>query len=97
MPYFATTYRYTDDTERRDAVRPTHREFLAFMTGQGRLAVSGPYVGGETPGALLVFIADDEASARALTAEDPFVLAGLVAEIVVREWQPVSGSLGQHF
>ena len=30
MPYFATVYRYVEDSaEARDAVRPAHRDYLA--------------------------------------------------------------------
>jgi uncharacterized protein YciI len=97
MAYFATTYRYTDDAERRSEVRPTHRDYLASLTQRGALQVSGPFAEGEPAGALLVFIADDAAGARALIDADPFVLEGLVAEVTVREWTPVSGVLAQQF
>ena len=46
--------------------------------------------------ALLVFEADTQEAARALTDADPFVIEGLVAEITVREWQTVSGRLAEH-
>lgn len=97
MAYFATTYRYTDEVERRTAVRPTHRDYLAGLTERGQLQVSGPFADGEPGGALLVFVADDAAGARVLIDADPFVLEGLVAEITVREWTPVSGVLAQQF
>jgi uncharacterized protein YciI len=97
MSHFATIYRYTADDATRDEVRPTHRAYLAELTQQGRLAVSGPYVGGDRGGALLIFVADSEAEARELSAQDPFVLAGLVEERTVREWQPVSGMLHDTF
>ncbi len=97
MAYFATTYLYTDDVERRGEVRPTHRDYLAGLTERGQLQVSGPFSDGEPGGALLVFIAETYAEARALINADPFVLDGLVAEIVDREWTPVSGVLAQQF
>lgn len=93
MPFFATTYHYAaDSTAARDAVRPAHRDYLAELTQQGRLLVSGPHTG-EPAAALLVFEADDEAGARSLADADPFVVEGLVAEISVREWTIVSGRL----
>lgn len=93
MPFFATTYTYVpDSTEARDATRPAHREYLAEVTERGGLLLSGPHIGGQ-PAALLVFEAETEDGARALIAADPFVLQGLIAEITVREWQPVSGRL----
>ena len=96
MPFFATTYRYVADSDAaRDATRPAHREYLAGLTARGALAISGPYVGGEG-GALLVFEAPSHDEAVALTDADPFVTEGLVAEVSVREWQPVSGRLAEH-
>ena len=97
MPYFATTYRYTDEVDRRTEVRPTHRDYLAGLTERGQVQVSGPFADGEPGGALLVFVADDAQGARALIDGDPFVLEGLVAEVVVREWTPVSGVLADQF
>jgi len=97
MPYFATVYRYTEDEAKRDEVRPSHRAYLNELVQQGRLAVSGPYVGGDRGGALLIFVADDEAAALELSDDDPFVLQGLVEQLTVRQWQPVSGELADHF
>ena len=96
MAYFATTYRYVDDAERVSAVRPEHRDYLAQLSDQGGLQISGPLVGGE-PGALLIFVAESEAAARELVAADPFVRDGLVAELTVREWNPVSGAVLDQF
>jgi uncharacterized protein YciI len=97
VPYFATVYRYTDDDATRDEVRPSHRDYLRELSEQGRLAVSGPYVGGERGGALLIFVAEDEAAALELSDNDPFMSQGLVEQRTVREWQPVSGELADHF
>jgi uncharacterized protein YciI len=97
VPYFATTYRYTDDDATRDEVRPSHRDYLRGLSEQGRLAASGPYVGGDRGGALLIFVADTEDAALELSDKDPFVLQGLVEQRTVREWQPVSGALVEHF
>lgn len=96
MAYFATTYQYIDDAGKVSAVRPEHREYLADLTEQGHLAVSGPYVSGPA-GAMLVFVADSEARARELIDGDPFVRDGLVAELGVQEWTPVSGALLDQF
>jgi uncharacterized protein YciI len=96
MPLFATTYSYAaDSAEGRDAVRPRHRAYLGELTERGQLALSGPFVGGED-GALLIFEADTEEAARALTDADPFVIEGFVADVSVREWQTAAGRLAQH-
>lgn len=97
MPTFATTYTYAADSDAaRDEVRPSHRAFLQQMTEQGRLLVSGPYVG-EPAAALLVYAGETADEVRDLVAGDPFVTAGLVDEITVREWTTVSGRLAPHF
>lgn len=96
MSTFAVIYRYVDDSAALDEVRPAHRAFLAGLGEAGSLVVSGPYVGGAA-GALLIFAAADEEAARALTDADPFVVGGLVAEITVREWNPVLGPLADSF
>lgn len=97
MPTFATTYRYAaDSVAARDEVRPAHRDFLGQLTEQGHLLVSGPFVG-EPAEALLVYAGETADAVRALVADDPFVTAGLVDEIIVREWTTVSGRLAEHF
>ena len=96
MPFFATTYRYADDsTEALDATRSTHRDYLAGLVEAGSLTLSGPYVGGAA-GALLLFEVETEQDVRALVDADPFVVEGLVTEITVREWLPVLGRVSQH-
>lgn len=97
MTTFATTYRYAADSDdARDATRPDHRAWLADLTEQGVLVVSGPYVG-EPAGALLVLEGASVDAVRTLVQDDPFVRAGLVAEIDVREWTTVSGRLSPQF
>lgn len=97
MTTFATTYVYAPDSDAaRDATRPAHRAFLADLTEQGVLVISGPYVG-DPAGALLVLEGDSVESVRAVMEADPFVAEGLVAEVVVREWTTVSGRLASHF
>jgi uncharacterized protein YciI len=97
MPYFATVYHYTQDDAARNDVRPAHRDYLRGLSEQGGLAVSGPYVGGDSGGALLIFVADTEAAALELSDNDPFMVHGLVQQRTVREWQPSSGELAKHF
>jgi uncharacterized protein len=97
MPVFAVTYRYTDEADRRAAVRPTHRQYLGGLTEQGLLLVSGPHAAGETPGALLIYQAATKDEVLAAVAKDPFSVEGLVAEATVTEWQPVSGVLVGQF
>jgi uncharacterized protein YciI len=94
MAVFVVTYVYAPDSaERRDAVRPEHREFLRGLHAQGRLLLSGPLpaAGGEADGALIVVEADDAEGALALLDVDPFRREGLVGTRTAREFVPVVG------
>ncbi|MDO4243726.1 MAG: YciI family protein [Actinomyces sp.] len=89
---YAVEYRYvTDQDEELDRVRPAHRAFNAALADRGRLLAAGPYVG--THDALIIVRAEDAADALALLADDPFQQAGLIAERLPREWNPVIGVL----
>ncbi|MET3860126.1 uncharacterized protein YciI [Dietzia sp. 2505] len=92
MPLFAVSYRYEpDQTEDREANKPAHREWLSARVDAGSIRSVGPYTDGS--GALLVVEAADSGAARALVAEDPHCLRGMVSEVIVREWKPVYGAL----
>ena len=89
MPYFVATYQYTADTETRDVVRPTHREWLGDL--RDTLVLSGPT---DADGAVLVFEAEDADAVRTILEEDPFaVQGGIIAETTVVGWTPVLGRL----
>lgn len=90
MPTYAVQYTYDERADVRDVVRPAHRAYLAELAEAGHLRGSGPYVGG-TPGALLVFAADDEQHLQGLLANDPFHLEGLISATDVRQWDVVLG------
>lgn len=92
MPHFAVTYHYkASQTDKREANKPAHREWLSQQVEAGAILSVGPFVDGS--GALLLVSAPDEDTARALIAEDPHCRRKLVAEITVSEWQPVFGLL----
>ncbi|WP_406109595.1 YciI family protein [Streptomyces sp. NBC_01003] len=93
MPIYAVTYTYTDDSAARGELHPAHREFLGTLVEQGINLVSGPFVAGEAPGALLLFRAADKQAALAATDKDPFRVQGLVRDVSVQEWKPVLGPL----
>lgn len=89
---FAVEYHYvTDKDEEMARVRPSHRAFNGQLAEQGRLIAAGPYVG--THDALILVRAQDAQEALALLEDDPFQQAGLIAERVPREWNPVIGSI----
>ena len=92
MSYFVVQYTYTDDPRALDAERPAHRAYLSSLL-DGALVASGPYVGSDLPGALLIFNGDSVAEIEELLDADPFWTAELIAERSIEEWNPVLGSL----
>lgn len=92
MAVFVATYSYSSDGERRDAVRPAHREWLQ---SQSSVLASGPT---DADGAVLVFEAASAAEVEQLLDHDPFVLdGGIVAERGVVGWSVVIGRLKDAF
>lgn len=91
MKYFACTYTYASEPALVDATRPKHREFIANLLQAGQIVGSGPYVDGSQ--ALIIIQLPDTADveeARALMNQDPYVAAGALADVAIREWNPVS-------
>lgn len=85
---FAVIYSYTDDHERREAVRATHRAYLATLD---ELLVAGAWAPGEPAGGLLIFRAADKAAVQGIVDGDPYTDAGVIAGVEIREWAPPLG------
>jgi uncharacterized protein len=85
MPLFAVTLTFSDDAERREQVRPTHRDYLKSLVEAGKLEQSGPYT--DDSGALLIYDAADVAEVQELLANDPYAPAGIVAGVAISEWK----------
>ena len=91
MKYFACTYTYVSEPSLVDATRPHHREFIASLLEAGHIVGSGPYADGGQ--ALIIIQLPDAAGleeAKALMKQDPYVAAGALADVAIREWNPVS-------
>ncbi|RZL81283.1 MAG: hypothetical protein EOP32_14990 [Rhodococcus sp. (in: high G+C Gram-positive bacteria)] len=95
MAVFAISYLYTDDPGGRDRHRPDHKDYISGLADQGVVLMSGPLGPTEQPGALIVVQADSKSAALALTEQDPFRIAGLVAEVFATEWVPMLGRLAK--
>lgn len=91
MPTYAVHYTYTDETERRMAVRPAHREFLGGLADQGHVLAAGAYAPHEAPGALLVCRHESAAALEEALQQDPYATEGLLVERRVVEWAPAIG------
>ncbi|GHH36287.1 YciI family protein [Lentzea cavernae] len=89
MARFAVELVFGPDSEKRLAVRPEHREYLASLVEKGVVVASGPYA--DDTGALIIYEAADEAAVKAIIAADPYTPAG-VAEWTVREWNVLMGA-----
>ncbi|MFW0155803.1 YciI family protein [Rothia sp. P6271] len=93
MSIFICTYNYAP-AEEQEKYRPEHRLYLGSLVEQGIIVASGPYVGGETPGAMLLFNTSSADEVHQYVSQDPMYRGGAVLSYCVREWNPVLGSLG---
>jgi uncharacterized protein YciI len=63
------------------AVYPRHKVVLDAFVARGEAIGAGPFMGG---GNMAIFRSRD--AAEAFVKEDPFILEGLVASFVIRDW-----------
>jgi uncharacterized protein len=75
-----------EQTERRLAARPTHREWLATLKADGRLVQAGSFDDGL--GSMLIFDVADEAALDELLAADPYPKDSYVVASS-RAWAPL--------
>ncbi|MFL7964580.1 YciI family protein [Pseudomonas kielensis] len=83
--------------EKRLAVRPAHLERLQQLKSEGRIVLAGPHpaVDSNDPGAagfsgsLIVAEFDSLVAAQAWAEADPFVAAGVYANVVVKPFKQV--------
>ncbi len=87
MKTFAVTYNYGPDTDLRMQIRDSHRAWLRELFTEQILLASGPMV--DLDSALLIFRKESFDSLAKLLDQDPFELAGLIAEREILEWNPV--------
>jgi uncharacterized protein YciI len=89
MPIFAVTYKYIDDPELINQIRPPHRVWLRELLEQDILLVSGPMV--NRAASLLVFRGETVEELSALLDNDPLEVAGVIEERTIEEWNTVFG------
>ena len=83
---FAAIIDYKLDHPQLATVRPVHREYLAQLRDQGKLAISGPLLDG---GALIIYEAETKEEVEAMYQADPFTTSGVFQSHVIRPWNPV--------
>ncbi|MDN5924895.1 MAG: YciI family protein [Xanthomonadales bacterium] len=82
---------HADSLSKRQAARPQHLERLHALLAQGRLRLAGPFpaIDSKDPGSagfhgsLIVAEFDDLASAHAWAKADPYLAAGVYADVRV--------------
>jgi uncharacterized protein YciI len=87
MPLFAAMLQYGEDAERRQEVRPLHREYQRELLQAGKLLHAGPYV--DDTGALIIYDAADLSEVQQLLTNDPFAQNGIIEGATIKEWKIV--------
>jgi len=79
------------------ALRMANREaHLAYVREHREgIKAAGPYLdeAGDMAGSMFLIETDDIETVRALTADDPYALAGLFERVEIRQWRVTVGSL----
>lgn len=81
----------------RKQARPAHIERLEQLKADGRLLLAGPYPAVDSPepgeagftGSLVVAEFDSLEAARSWADNDPYVAAGVYADVMVKPFKPV--------
>jgi uncharacterized protein YciI len=87
-----------DSLQRRLSVRPAHLDRLNRLRDEGRLMLAGPFpaIDAEDPGAagftgsLIIAEFEDLDAARAWADADPYIGAGVYADVSVRPFRRVA-------
>ena len=87
-----------DSLQRRLSVRPAHLDRLNRLRDEGRLMLAGPFpaIDAEDPGSagftgsLIIAEFEDLAAARAWANADPYIGAGVYADVSVRPFRRVA-------
>ncbi|MCG8924642.1 YciI family protein [Lentzea sp. CC55] len=90
MARFAVELVFGTDSEKRLAVRPAHREYIASLAEKGVVLAAGPYA--DDTGALIIYEAADETALQEVIAADPYSPANVVTKWDVRPWNALLGS-----
>ncbi len=90
MQHWLLEYDVVDDyVERRMPLRAEHLALAKASVARGELVLGGAL--SPPTGALLVFIGETDAAARAFAEADPYVRNGVVTAWRVRGWTTVVG------
>ena len=91
MPVYAIRYEHPDATGWATHLMP-HVNWLQDHLADGTLLASGPFPGHANKAAMLLMTAPNRAAIEALIATDPFAQEGLIANLLIEEWDPIFGA-----
>ena len=89
MSVFVVTYTYGTDPIELNQIRPDHRVWLGQQFEAKSLLASGPMV--DRQAGLLIWESNSIEELNALLDQDPFEIAGMIAERTIEEWNPIFG------
>jgi len=97
MLYAIISRDIADSLERRLGARPAHLERLETLRSEGRLVLAGPHPAIDSPdpgpagftGSLVVAEFSSLAAAQAWADADPYIAAGVYAEVTVKPFKKV--------
>ncbi len=78
---------YIEDLAAVSAIRPSHREYIARLSDQGKIVAAGPLADGT--GGLFIYSVETEEEARYLAEQDPYSTMGVLASSTLLHWKPV--------
>ncbi len=90
MPLYVVRFHHPDAESWQQQLM-AHVAFLQQLLREGSLKASGPLPGGANKAALLLIEAPDRPALDAIIARDPFAEHGLIADMIVEEWDPLFG------
>jgi uncharacterized protein YciI len=90
VPLFVVRFHHPDAEGWQQQLMP-HVAFLQQLLREGSLKASGPLPDAADKAALLLIEAPDRPALDAIVARDPFAEHGLIANLIVEEWDPLFG------
>ena len=85
---FAAFFKYAPVPDTITRVRPTHREYIAELKKNNKIAVAGPFT--DDSGGLLVYEAETPEEVDAIIRADPFYKEGVFASWTLHPWKVVA-------
>ncbi|MEJ0001242.1 MAG: YciI family protein [Verrucomicrobiota bacterium] len=87
---FVLYARYIPDRDKVAAIRPAHRDYIASLFAQGRIAAAGPFADGS--GGLFIYEAASPEEAAAMMAQDPYFVQGAYGSFELTAWTPANAN-----